>query len=271
MKDLAGKVAVITGGASGIGLATAVSLAREGVRLVLADIEQGALDGAVSQLAASGADVIGVRTDVSDRAAVETLADAAWARFGGVHILFNNAGIGVFGPAHEMSHADWQWSVNVNLWGPIHGVEVFLPRMIAQDQGGHILFTASFAGLVSNRNLAPYSVTKAAVVALAECVAKDGKPFNIGASVLCPMRVATSIDESHRNRPQELGGPEAVKPYADKDSGALEGRTLDVKDVGDLVVAAIRRGDLYIITHKETGAFLDRRSARLRDAVAHAI
>ncbi|GHE49804.1 short-chain dehydrogenase [Camelimonas fluminis] len=271
MKDLAGKVAVITGGASGIGYATAESLAREGVRLVLADIEQGALDRAVAQLAASGAEVIGVRTDVADRAAVEALADAAWERFGAVHIVFNNAGVGVFGPVHEMSHADWQWTVNVNLWGPVHGVEVFMPRMIGQNQGGHFLFTASFAGLISNRNLAPYSVTKAAVVSLAECVAKDGKPFNIGASVLCPMRVATAIDESHRNRPAEFGGPEAVKPYTDRDSGALEGRTLDVKAVGDMVVGAMRRGDLYIITHKETEIFLSRRSGRLQEAIAHAV
>lgn len=270
MQDLSGKVAVITGGASGIGYATAVSLAREGVKLVLADIEQGALDKAVAQLAASGAEVIGVRTDVADLAAVQALADAAWARFGAVHIVFNNAGVGVFGPAHEMSHADWQWTINVNLWGPVHGVEVFLPRMIAQDQGGHMLFTASFAGLVANRNLAPYSVTKAAVVSLAECVAKDGKPFNIGASVLCPMRVATAIDDSHRNRPGDLGGGEPVKPYTDRDSGALEGRTLDVEAVGDLVVDAIRRGDLYIITHKETETFLSRRFARMQDAIAHA-
>lgn len=271
MQDLKGKVAVITGGASGIGLATARSLAREGVRLVLGDIEQGALDRAVAELTAAGAEVIGVRGDVSKLADVEALADAAWARFGGAHILFNNAGIGVFGPVQEMSHADWEWTINVNLWGPVHGVEVFMPRMIAQGQGGHMLFTASFAGLISNRNLAPYSVTKAAVVSLAECVAKDGKPFNIGASVLCPMRVATAIDESHRNRPQEFGGPEAVKPYTDRDSGALEGRTLDVEAVGDLVVAALKRGDLYILTHKETEVFLNRRAARLQDAVAHAL
>lgn len=271
MQELADKVAVITGGASGIGYASAESLARAGVKLVLADIEQVALDKAVATLAATGAQVIGVRTDVSDRAAVEALADAAWAHFGAVHIVFNNAGVAVFGPVQDMTHDDWSWNVNVNLWGPIHGVEVFMPRLIAQDQGGHMLFTASFAGLVSNRNLAPYSVTKAAVVALAECVAKDGKPFNIGASVLCPMRVATAIDGSHRNRQDAFGGPAAVKPYTDRDTGALEGRTLDVKDVGDMVVAAIRRGDLYIITHKETESFLGRRFGRLQEAMAHAL
>ncbi|MFC0283190.1 SDR family NAD(P)-dependent oxidoreductase [Camelimonas abortus] len=271
MKDLAGKVAVITGGASGIGLATARALAREGVKLVLADIEQAALDRATAELAAAGAEAAGVVADVSKLEDVEALADAAWERFGAAHIVFSNAGVGVFGPVHEMSHADWRWTVNVNLWGPIHGVEVFMPRLIRQGQGGHMLFTASFAGLVSNRNLAPYSVTKAAVVSLAECVARDGKPFNIGASVLCPMRVATAIDDSHRNRPAEFGGPEAAKPYTDRDSGKLEGRTLAAQDVGELVVAALKRGDLYILTHRETGVYLERRAARLQAALAHAL
>lgn len=264
------KVAVITGGASGIGLATAKALARAGAKLVLADIETTALDKATQELAGMGAEVIGLRTDVGDRASVAALADAAWARFGAVHILFNNAGVAVFGPTQDMSHADWEWTMRVNLWGPIHGVECFVPRMIAQKQGGHVLFTASFAGLVSNRELGPYSVSKAAVVSLAECLAKDVKRHDIGVSVLCPMRVATNIDESHRNRPAEFGGAKA-QVYSDKESGALEGRTLAVDDIGDLVVAGIRRNDLYIITHKESGAFVARRFERLQAAVANAL
>jgi NAD(P)-dependent dehydrogenase (short-subunit alcohol dehydrogenase family) len=271
MQDFTGTTAVITGGASGIGLATARALAREGVKLVLADIEQKRLDQAVVALAADGAQAIGVVTDVADKASVERLADQAWSRFGAVHIVFNNAGVAVFGPTQSMTHADWQWTLNVNLWGAIHGVEAFVPRMITQKKGGHILFTASFAGLVSNRSLGPYSVSKAAVVSLAECLSKDLRDDGIGVSVLCPMRVTTQIDESHRNRPAELGGSEVQAVYADKASGSLEGRTLPVEPVGGLVVDAIRRNDLYIITHKETEAFLDRRFGRIRKAVSHAL
>ena len=209
MRELKGSTAVITGGASGIGLATARSLAREGVKLVLADIEQKRLER--SRRRRSKPTVrrrSGVVTDVADKSSVERLADHAWSRFGAVHIVFNNAGVAVFGPTQSMTHADWQWTINVNLWGAIHGVEAFVPRMIEQKQGGHVLFTASFAGLVSNRSLGPYSVSKAAVVSLAECLSKDLRDDGIGVSVLCPMRVTTNIDESHRNRPAELGGPE---------------------------------------------------------------
>ena len=259
MQDLKDRVAVVTGGASGIGLATARALAREGAKLVLADVEAPALASAVESLAAQGARVIGVPTDVSDLAQVTRLATRAWQHFGAVHVLFNNAGVSPFGLVQDMTHADWQWTVNVNLWGPIHGVEAFVPRMIEQKQGGHVLFTASFAGLVANRALAPYSVTKAAVVSLAECLVKDLRDTGIGVSVLCPMRVATAIDESHRNRPAELGGPDARNEYADKASGALEGRTLAVDQVAAMVIDAIRANTLYVITHKETDRDVERR------------
>jgi NAD(P)-dependent dehydrogenase (short-subunit alcohol dehydrogenase family) len=271
MEDLKGKVAVITGGASGIGLATAKALAKEGTKLVLADIEEAALERAVAELTQAGAAAIGVPTDVSDRASVAALADAAWSRFGAVHVVFNNAGVAVFGPTQEMQHRDWEWTMRVNLWGPIHGVEVFVPRIIEQKQGGHVLFTASFAGLVSNRDLGPYSVSKAAVVSLAECLAKDLKRHGIGVSVLCPMRVETRIDESHRNRPAELGGPELKQTYADKEGGTLEGRTLKAEPVAQLVVDAIRRNELYIVTHKESGPFIRRRFERLEAALGNAL
>jgi NAD(P)-dependent dehydrogenase (short-subunit alcohol dehydrogenase family) len=271
MKDLEGKVAVITGGASGIGFVTARALGRKGMKLVLADIEEKALDAATAALKSEGADTIGVVTDVGDRAAVDRLADQAWSHFGAVHLVFNNAGVAVFGPTQDMSHADWQWVMRVNLWGPIHGVEAFVPRLVAQKQGGHVLFTASFAGLVGNRNLGPYCVSKAAVVSLAECLAKDVKKHDIGVSVVCPMRVKTNIDESHRNRPAELGGPESQHVYADRDGGSLEGRSLPVEPIADLIVEAIYRGDLYILTHKETETFVARRFERIRAAVAQAL
>jgi NAD(P)-dependent dehydrogenase (short-subunit alcohol dehydrogenase family) len=271
MQELAGKVAVITGGASGIGLATARALARERVSVVLADIEQTALDAAVASLRDAGADATGIRTDVGDKTAVDALADASWDRFGGVHILFNNAGIVVTGPTQEATHADWEWSVRVNLWGPIHGVEAFVPRMIAQRQAGHLLFTASFAGLVGNRQLGPYCVTKFGVVALAECLHKDLREHGIGVSVLAPMRVKTRIDTSHRNRPAELGGPSTARALSEEDKAALSGRELPVELIGDLVVAAIRRNELYIHTHNEAREFVRRRCARLDAAFAHAL
>jgi len=271
MQDLAGKVAVITGGASGIGFATARSLAREGVKVVLADIERAALDDAVATLQGVGADAVGVRTDVGDKASVEELADQSWSRFGGVHIVFNNAGVAVAGPTQNATHADWEWSIRVNLWGPIHGVEAFVPRMIAQKQGGHVLFTASFAGLVPNRNLGPYCVTKFGVVALAECLSKDLIEHGIAVSVLAPMRVATKIETSSRNRPIELGGPSVAKVYSEEEKASLSGRELPVEAVGDLVVDAIRRKDLYIQTHREAREFLRRRYQRLDLGFAHAL
>lgn len=275
MKDFRGKVAVITGGASGIGFATAEALGREGAKLVLADIEQGALDAAVATLVAQGVETIGVRTDVSDRAAVQSLADAAFARFGIVHVLFNNAGVAVFGPTQDMSHADWQWSVNVNLWGPIHGVECFVARMVrelgARKEEGHVLFTASFAGLVANKDLGPYNVTKAGVVALAESLHKDLRGTGIGVSVLCPMRVSTNIDQSFRNRPPELGGAQANRTYTAEERASLNGATLTTAPVAELVLDAMRREALYIHTHRDAREFFHRRAERIEGAFQHTV
>ena len=267
--DFAGKVAVITGGASGIGLAVARALGREGARLVLADIEAGALDAAVQDLAGAGIEVIGVRTDVGDRASVQTLADRAWDRFGAVHILMNNAGIATFGPAQTTSHEDWAWSMQVNLWGPIHGVEVFADRMVRQGAGGHVLFTASFAGLVANRELAAYNVTKAGVVALAESLQKDLRGTGIGVSVLCPMRVVSNIENAARNRPAELGLGQAAR--SDVEAGAQQGRILETDSVAELVLDGIRHNRLYIHTHKEAEPLVARRAERIGAAFANAL
>jgi NAD(P)-dependent dehydrogenase (short-subunit alcohol dehydrogenase family) len=259
--DFSGKVAVITGAASGIGLALAQALARGGAKLVLADIEEAPLAAAVKGLTAAGAEAVGVRTDVSDRASVQALADASFERFGAVHLLANNAGVAVFGPTQSMSHEDWLWSINVNLWGPIHGVEAFVPRMVAQGEGGSVLFTASFAGLVPNRDLGPYNVTKAGVVALAESLRKDLRGTGIGVSVLCPMRVVSNIDHSYRNRPAELGA--SANTYTDEELAGLQGRTLEVGPVADLVVQALRRNQLYIHTHKEAQPLFHGRAERI--------
>ncbi|MEX2080943.1 MAG: SDR family NAD(P)-dependent oxidoreductase [Dehalococcoidia bacterium] len=263
MDDLSGRVAVITGGASGIGLATATALARDGVKLVLADIEQAPLDRAAAGFTAAGTDCIGVKTDVGDLASVQALADAAFARFGAVHILFNNAGVAIGGAIQDMTHADWEWLVRVNLWGVIHGVETFVPRMIAQGQGGHIVSTASFAGLVPNTGLGVYCVTKYGVVALSECLYRDLSSEGIGVSVLCPMRVQTNIDASSRNRPGELGGPSEPPPRPEGAERAMAGGTITADDVAEKVVAAIRKGELYILTHPESRAFVRRRFERI--------
>ena len=265
MEDFAGKVAVITGGASGIGLATAKALAAEGMNIVVADIEQAAIDRALPEIAAAGVEVLGVRTDVTKLADVQALADKTWERFGGCHVLFNNAGVAVAGPIAEMKHSDWEWLMNVNLWGPIHGVEVFVPRMIAQDQGGHILSTASFAGLVANDGLGVYCVTKYGVVAMMECLYRELSPYGIGASVLCPMRVETNINNSQRNRPSELGGGQPLQPAGsgDEEGRAQAGRVISTDDVAPMIVRAIREKRLYIVTHPESRGFVQSRFRRI--------
>lgn len=266
MDEFADKVAVITGGASGIGFATAKRLAAEGMRIVLADIEAGPLETAGREIGALGAEVLTVRTDVGDRAQVEALVAATWARFGGAHILFNNAGVAVSGPIQEMTHEDWEWSIRVNLWGVIHGVEAFVPRMIAQGEGGHIVSTASFAGLVPNTGLGVYCVTKYGVVALSECLFRDLSAEGIGVSVLCPMRVQTNIDSSARNRPAELGGTGAPPPREQVEQEVaqyLAGGTITAEEVAEKVLWAIRRGELYILPHQESRGFIRRRFERI--------
>jgi NAD(P)-dependent dehydrogenase (short-subunit alcohol dehydrogenase family) len=266
VEELSGQVAVITGGASGIGLATARLLAREGMRVVLADIEKPVLDRAATEIAGLGAEVLAVPTDVGDLAQVQALADAAFTRFGGVHLLFNNAGVAVGGPLQDMTHEDWEWVLRVDLWGVIHGVEAFVPRMIAQGEGGHVVSTASFAGLVPNRDLGVYCVAKYGVVALSECLYRDLRETGIGVSVLCPMRVTTNIDASERNRPAQLGGPGAIPEQIP--AGDLAGRTLTADEVAELVVRGVRRGELYIVTHAESREFVRRRFERIDRAYA---
>ncbi len=265
MEHLTDKVAVITGGASGIGFATARQLASQGVRLVLADIEESALDRAVAALSSTGTAVESVVCDVGDLKAVQNLADTAFEKMGAVHIVFHNAGVAVGGPIVEMQHSDWEWTLRVNLWGPVHGVEAFAPRLVAQGQGGHMLFTASFAGLVPNIGLGPYCVSKYGVVALAEVLRRELRTHNIGVSVLCPMRVATNIGHSERNRPNELGGPEASPPVLDQgaDNQDLAGRVLNVEDVAIQVVEAIVANRLYILPHAESRTPIRRRFERI--------
>jgi NAD(P)-dependent dehydrogenase (short-subunit alcohol dehydrogenase family) len=265
MDTLQGKGAVVTGGASGIGLATARALGGRGARLVLADVEPSALGAAVDQLRAEGLDAHGVVCDVRSRDAVEALADKAFAVLHGVHVVFNNAGVAVGGPIVEMSHDDWRWVIDVDLWGPIHGVEAFVPRMVQQGEGGHVLFTASFAGLVPNFGLGPYCVAKYGVVALAEVLSRELRQHGIGVSVLCPMRVGTNIGTSERNRADDYGGPASspTVPDQDEDNADLAGRVLPVDEVAALTVDAVLANRLYVLPHAESRASIRRRFERI--------
>ncbi len=253
MEDLRGKVAVITGGASGIGRAVADEAAAAGMRIVLGDIESGPLAEAVDALTGAGAEAIGVRTDVSERASVEALRDAALDRFGAVHLVHNNAGIGLGGPIWEVSEEDWRWILGVNLWGVIHGVATFTPLLLQQGEG-HIVNTASIAGLIAAPFLGPYNATKQAVVAISETLYKDLQAVAapVGVSVLCPGFVRTRIAESERNRPEwapdrDVEGAMAVRGVVQNlvDSG------IAATAVAERVIDAVRTGTFYILTHPE--------------------
>ena len=228
LDGLRGRVAVITGGASGIGRALAERFATAGARLVLADVEEPALAAAGADLRAAGAEVAEVVTDVADPGAVDALADAAYQRFGAVHVVCNNAGVVSTGPSWEQSIEDWQWVLGVDLWGVIHGVRSFVPRMLDGGEPGHIVNTASIAGLLPFPNIAPYDVAKAGVVALSEALHGELRAAGaaIGVSVLCPGVVPTRISESSRNRPGRGAARAArhrhpAQPAADRaDAGA---------------------------------------------------
>jgi len=260
---LSERVAVVTGGASGIGRALVDVFAREGMRVVVADVDDAGLTEAVASVEARGGRAIAVRTDVSDRTQVQALARRAWDTFGGVHVLCNNAGVVVHGGLERASHRDWQWVLGVNLWGVIHGVEAFVPGMIAGGQPGHVVNTASMAGLVATRGLGVYNTSKYAVVGLSETLAKDLAPHRIGVSVLCPMGVATRIRAAARNRPPALRN----EVEAEDEPVELMGGTLAPPVVAEMVLEAIRENRLYVITHAEGLEPLRRRLARMERAI----
>ena len=264
--EFEGKAAVITGGASGIGLATAEALAARGAVPILLDIEKSALDVAAARFEGP------VETHVCDVTSLDRmneLAEEIGDRHGGVHVVFNNAGIAVGGPVAETSHDDWRWTIDVDLWGPIHGVEAFLPQIKRTGEGGHLLFTSSFAGLAPNIGLGPYCVAKYGVVALAEVLHKELRSEDIGVSVLCPMRVTTNIDASARNRQSEYGASDAPAPVSDIDEDDLAGGVLTAEDVAEMVVRAIEEKQLYILPHAESREFVRRRFQRIERAFDH--
>jgi NAD(P)-dependent dehydrogenase (short-subunit alcohol dehydrogenase family) len=255
MKDFQGKVAVITGGASGLGRAMAERFAREGMSIVLADVEPNALAKAEAEMKTAGAKVIGVRTDVSKAAEVEALAQKTLAAFGGAHLLANNAGVAEGGNVWDNTVADWEWVLGVNMWGVIHGVRVFTPIMLKQGSEGHIINTASVAGLISPPGMGIYCVSKHAVVTLSECLHHDlaQQKAKLKCSVLCPAYVPTGIADSGRNRPADLKQTRE-KTAADLalDASlkkAVQSGKLSAADVAQKVYEAVRDERFYILTH----------------------
>ena len=263
MKDLVGKTAFVTGAGSGIGLGVATRLAQAGVKVMLCDIDASALEKAVAELRQSNADVDSVRADVSIKAQLQAAADATIARYGEVHIVHNNAGVGGGGGYGHWSDADWNWTLGVNLMAVIWGVEIFGPLIERHGQGGHIVNTASIAGVISNIATA-YNVSKYGVVALSEGLRTELAPKNIGVSVLCPGAIRTRIVDSVRNAPEALRASPEDLPEWLNNIRELVARGIDPLYVGDLVVEAIEGDWPYIFTDNDYEAGVERRFAAIK-------
>jgi len=255
MDELAGRVAVITGAGSGMGKAFAIRFAAEGMKVVAADIQQDALDATVAELTAAGHDAVAVHTDVADSKSVRRLADAAYARFGVVHLLCNNAGVEGYldGPIWAATDKDWEWTIGTNFWSVVHGIRAFVPRMLAGGEPGHVVNTCSMTAVVAPRNM--YGVAKHAVLALSEVLAADlqdrGAP--IGVTALCPGVIATNLFRGIRNRPADLrndidpdGSPEG-RELRDRLHALLAAGTSPA-EVAAKLAEAIRRGASYLLT-----------------------
>lgn len=274
MKDFKGKVAVITGGAAGLGRAMAERFAGEGMKLVLADIEQKVLDQTAKEFHDKGAEVLPVRTDVTKIADLENLAKATYDKFGAAHVLCNNAGVAAAGVMWERSVRDWDWVLGVNLLAVIHGCRLFLPRMIADGHEGHIVNTASMAGLISGPGMSTYNVTKHGVVTLSETLFHElnMSGAKVKVSVLCPAWVNTGIADSARNRPADLEnapGTEIKRPMDEMLEKTVKSLLLQSKvtpaNVADLVFGAVRDEKFYILPHPE---WKDLIKTRMEDILA---
>ncbi|NUM53373.1 MAG: SDR family NAD(P)-dependent oxidoreductase [Candidatus Hydrogenedentes bacterium] len=274
MQSLEGKVAVVTGAASGIGFAMAKRFAAEGMKLALADIETGALESAAATLRSSGAEVFTLRCDVAKLPDVQSLAAKSREHFGSVHVVCNNAGVATAGLLTESTIRDWEWVVGVNLWGVIHGVHAFLPILLEQGEDCHIVNTASIAGLITGPGMGIYCTTKHAVVALSEALYHEMQILQtkVGVSVLCPAWVSTKIVDSDRNRPSELLNE---NPNLSSVGELMREHTRHVVDNGlppdviaDHVVDAVLADRFYILTHPELTPAIHMRMGAITDGTA---
>jgi NAD(P)-dependent dehydrogenase (short-subunit alcohol dehydrogenase family) len=266
MRELRGKVAVVTGAASGIGRALSDRFAREGMRLVLADVEEKPLAEACQAALRHGTDALAVATDVSDGMQVDALARRAFETFGAAHVLCNNAGVSAGGMTWGLSQADWEWVLGVNLWGVIHGIRAFVPRMIAQGEG-HVVNTASIAGLICAPASAPYCASKHAVVAVSESLHYDltMNAHKVRVSVLCPAWVKTKIADSERNRPLPLararrGAPSPQEQMVDDLVRSEVAAGMNPDEVAEQVVQAIVEERFWVLTHPRSKKAVERRA-----------
>jgi NAD(P)-dependent dehydrogenase (short-subunit alcohol dehydrogenase family) len=271
MQEFKDKVAVITGAASGLGLAMARRFAREGMKLALGDVEEEPLRRVEQEFRRSSVPVLAIRTDVSRGHDVERLAEKTLATFGAVHIVCNNAGVGPGGVVWENTTADWEWVLGVNVWGVIHGVRVFVPIMLRQNTPCHVVNTASVAGLLSVPGMGIYCVSKHAVVTLTECLYHDlaARGSKVGVSLLCPAYVPTGIADSERNRPAMLHN--APRPRSPEDlererqmRHAVESGRVSAEDVAQMVFDGIVNERFYILTHPRIKVAIE---ARVQDIV----
>jgi NAD(P)-dependent dehydrogenase (short-subunit alcohol dehydrogenase family) len=275
MRELAGKTAFVTGGASGIGLALGRAFVQAGMNIMLADIETDALEAAVESLRGSGTEVRGIVCDVADPLSVERAAEASCQAFGNVHVVCNNAGVAAPGGIDDISLDNWRWVLDVNLMGVLHGIRSFLPHIRAHGEGGHIVNTASMAGMIAGPGFSPYAASKFAVVAMSEGLAAQLKPLGIGVSVLCPGFVRTLIGESGRNRPERYGPtqtPDPASPQGQVIAYIAErlASGLDPSEIATRVLAAIRGDELYVFTHPEMRGELEERFAAIMAAMDQA-
>ncbi|MFN3548458.1 MAG: SDR family NAD(P)-dependent oxidoreductase [Mesorhizobium sp.] len=271
MKIEAGMAAYVTGGGSGIGRGMAMSFARRGVRVGVCDIREEDAAETVRLIEAEGGAARAIRVDVSDRASVEEAVKAVEAAFGPIAIACNNAGIAMHGvPLHEISAADWDWVIGVNIHGVIHGIQALIPRMLASGRPAHMVNTASIGGFQVNPNFltGAYSMTKYAVVALSEGLRNELAGTNVGVSILAPAAVDTKIHLSERSRPERLGGA-TVRPQNHFMGDLIRGQ-MQPGEIGERVAEAIESGEFYIFTHPETKEWLDRRHAAIGAAFERA-
>jgi len=272
MRELAGKTAFVTGGASGIGLAMGRAFAEAGMKVMLADIEAEALAEAIKSLHNVGPAVRSVICDVADPASVEHAAKASFDAFGNVHVVCNNAGVAAGGGIDNISLDNWRWVIDVNLMGVVHGMRSFLPHIRGHGEGGHIVNTASMAGMINGMGFSPYAATKFAVVSMSEGLAPQLKPLGIGVSVLCPGFVRTGIGESGRNRPDRYRPPQPLDPNSPAAAMVAEiarrlQAGLEPSVVAAKVLDAVRNDELYVFTHPEMREPLDERFKAIQAAM----